>query len=153
MTQSEFWCALERRLNREFRGMTHRPYRFLWCDGFDPEAYELEGDSPCIRGKTWTEEGPGENLWTFRLILNGSCASIDEIDWESLLPQENMTHWLAVDLSGRSIEIEPAVAVPDGDEPKLPRMDERGSWMYRYDLRCRTHFLRRIHSTRRPLWS
>lgn len=128
MTQSEFWSALEFRLSREFGGMTHRPYRFLWCDGFDPELYELDQHPPCIRGKTWIEDGPGDNVWDFRLILNRSYSSIDEIDWNSLLPQENVTRWIAIDLPRRYIEIEPAAAVPDGDETKQVRMDERGFW-------------------------
>jgi hypothetical protein len=128
MTQTEFWRALERRLTHEFSGMTYRPYRFLWCDGFDPELYELERQPPCIRGKTWIEDGPGENLWDFRLILNRSYASTDEIDWMSLLPGYDLTGWAAIDPHRRYIEMEPGVASPDGEESKHPRMDERGFW-------------------------
>lgn len=151
MTQPEFWSALEFRLSREFSGMTHRPYRFLWCDGFDPELYELDQQPPCIRGKTWIEDGPGDHLWDFRLILNRSYSSIDEIDWASLLPADNVTRWIDVDLPSRSIEIEPAAAVPDGEDPKLCRMDEPGFWTALMFRVCRefTGMAKREH---RRMW-
>src|SRR5207249_11554058 len=91
--------------------------RFLWCDGFIPEQYLLEGPSPCIKGRAWICNGPRQDEWTFTLFLNQRVGSPSEIDWAALLPPENATRWLAVDPPSKRIQIEPSAAVPDGSQP------------------------------------
>jgi hypothetical protein len=46
--------------------------------------------------------------------LNHAFGSPQEIEWQRLLPPEHVTRWLAVDLPGKRIQVEPAAAVADG---------------------------------------
>jgi hypothetical protein len=113
MVESDYWVNLEFRVCRELAGMRDNHLRFWWCDGFIPEHYCLDGPSPCIKGQAWICNGPGQERWEFALFLNHPVASRDELDWESLLPAENVTRWLALDQRGRRIQMEPSSAVPD----------------------------------------
>jgi len=51
--------------------------------------------------------------WEFTLFLNHPVNSYDEIDWDKLLPPEDVTRWLAVDRARKRMEIEPSAAVAD----------------------------------------
>jgi hypothetical protein len=113
MSESEYWIRLEFRVCREFGGMPEKHLRFLWCDGFMPVKYLLAGPSACIKGQAWICNGPRQEQFDFTLFLNHPVGSPSEIDWPSLLPPENATRWLAVDLPGKRIEIEPLVSIPD----------------------------------------
>jgi hypothetical protein len=113
MDEAFFWRSLEFRLCREFAGMPERRLQYLWCDGFAPAEYILDGPSPRITGRTWICNGPRQAEWEFALVLPKSFGSRPEIDWASLLPAEDMTRWMSFDEGRRYIEIEPAVAVPE----------------------------------------
>jgi hypothetical protein len=114
VTEDEYWVHLEFRVCREFEGLAERRYRYFWCDGFFPEEYAIEGAAPRIAGLAWICNGPAQQEhWRFVLVLPRAVESVDEIDWGSLLPPENMTRWMLFDEAKRSIEIDPAAAVPD----------------------------------------
>ena len=113
MDETAFWGSLEFRLCREFAGMPERRLQFLWCDGFIPSEYILDGPAPNITGRVWICNGPRQAEWEFTLLLPRPFRSREEIDWAALLPTENVTRWMSLDENGRRVEIEPAVAVPD----------------------------------------
>jgi hypothetical protein len=87
--------------------------RGVWCDGFVPRRYIFDDQRPRIVGRAWICRGPRQAEWEFILLLPSPVGSWDEIDWASLLPQENVTRWLSLNQDRRCIEIEPGVAVPD----------------------------------------
>lgn len=103
--------------------MPQRWQRVLWCDGFDPHVYWLDDPEPRITGKAWIY-GAGPSMWDFTLLLPQQYASYDDVEWALLLPPDNVTRWLAVDMRRCQLEIEPAVAVPDLDPPVIesPRL-------------------------------
>ncbi len=116
INESEFWLRLEFRLGSEFAGMRNNHLRFLWCDGFTPQRYALDDDPLCITGQVWICSGQRQEEWEFTLFLPPALRSQGGIDWTTLLPPENVTRWLAIDLRGKRIQIEPAAAVTDLDE-------------------------------------
>jgi hypothetical protein len=111
MTESDFWPHLEFRLLCEFAGLPDNHLRYLWCDGFIPEHYLLDDPSPRITGLAWICAGTSQQQWSFSLFLNRPCRSRSGIERQTLLPLENTTRWLAVDLQGRRLQIEPSAAV------------------------------------------
>ncbi len=113
MDEADYWVSLEYRVCREFAGMPERRLQFMWCDGFIPCEYILDGPPPRIVGRAWICYGQRQAEWKFTLLLPRPFGSREQIDWASLFPPENMTRWLALDEAGRRIEIEPAAAVPD----------------------------------------
>jgi hypothetical protein len=112
MDEGEYWKHLEYRVCREFEGMRDNRLRFLWCDGFIPEEYLLDGAKPYITGRAWICDGPRQDEWHFTLALPHPVASRDALDWETLMPPENVTKWLAVDQTSRRIQIDVAAAGP-----------------------------------------
>jgi hypothetical protein len=44
VTEDEFWRRLEYRVSHELAGL-EGALRFLWCDGFVPDEYLLDGDA------------------------------------------------------------------------------------------------------------
>jgi hypothetical protein len=113
VNEADYWAALEYRVCREFAGMRDRHLRYLWCDGFIPEQYALDGPSPSVAGRAWVGDGPRQQEWDFVLFLDRPYGSPQEIDWRRLLPAENMTRWLSADPAKKSIQIEPSAATPD----------------------------------------
>jgi hypothetical protein len=113
MDEAEYWVGLEYRLCSEFAGMRVRRQQYLWCDGFIPSQYLLDGPRPRITGKVWICNGPQQAEWDFALLLPRPVSSREEIDWGSLLTPRNVTRWMALDEGRQYIEIEPAVALPD----------------------------------------
>ena len=113
MTEYEFWLSLEFRICREFEGMVDKALRGLWCDGFVPELFHLKDPVPRIEGTAWMCSGPKQEEWQFTLFLTQPFASSNDIDWSSLLPAEDATRWIAVDLCNKRIQFEPSAAVPD----------------------------------------
>lgn len=113
MTETEFWARLEYRVCREFAGQSDRALRHVWCDGFLPREYHLEGPHPRIAGRAWIGNGPRQSEWEFVLFLPRACDSVEGIDWAALLPPDNVTNWLALDVPGERLQIDPAAAVPD----------------------------------------
>ena len=111
MTEPEFWAALERRLSREFAGMDDRALCFLWCDGFIPEEYALTDPSPQISGRVWIGKGPRQDRWRFSLILDRPAASREAVPWAALLPSEQATGWVSVDLARGHLRLTPSGTV------------------------------------------
>src|SRR5882724_10024282 len=110
MTESDFWPALEYRVCRELEGMDDER-RSLWCDGFIPDEYHLEDTEPRITGRAWIGRGPDrQEAWPFRLDLDAPAHGKDSIHWEELLPAEEQTAWLAVDVERRTVRISPHLA-------------------------------------------
>ncbi len=115
MTEADFWLRLEFRLCGELAGQTDRALRRFWCDGFVPREYHLEGAEPRIAGRAWIVSGQRQREWEFVLFLPHAFDSVEAIDWSALLPPEHVTNWLALDVPGERLQIEPAAAVPDGE--------------------------------------
>ncbi len=113
MTEDEYWVHLEFRLCREFAGLSERRYRYFWCDGLFPEEYAIEGLAPRIIGRAWIYNGLKGDDWRFILVLPPSTEDREAIDWDSLLPPEDVTCWMSFDEEGRSMEIDPGAATPD----------------------------------------
>jgi hypothetical protein len=113
MDEKSFWTALEFRVCREFGGMTDRQLRYYWCDGFTVQDYVLENEEPRIVGRAWIGKDAEYEEWNFTLFLPGAVESHEEIQWEALLPAENVTNWLAVDPEHKRMQIEPRAAVLD----------------------------------------
>jgi hypothetical protein len=115
MNEADFWVHLEYRVCSEFAGMPEKRLQQFWCDGFIPGEYVLNGPSPRINGQCWICDGPKQAAWEFALLLPKPIRSREDIDWGTLLPSENVTHWMVCDERRQYIEIEPALAVPDRD--------------------------------------
>lgn len=113
MIERDYWVGLEFRVCRELAGMPEHNFRFLWCDGFVPTRYLLEAPSPRIEGRAWICNGPRQDEWDFTLILSQPADSSSEIDWASLLPPDDVTEWMDIDLVRKHIEMNPMVAVAE----------------------------------------
>jgi hypothetical protein len=113
LSEDNFWRRLEIRVRRELAGMPEPALQWLGCDGFDPWRWYLDDETPRIEGRVWFLEGPRQTEWWFTLYLPRPFDSREDIPWPSLLPTEGVTRWLALDLVGKRIQIEPAAAVPD----------------------------------------
>ena len=114
MDESRFWLELQYRLSGEFRQMQDRHLRHLWCDGFDPVGVESDYRGTWIVGRAWIMGG-GDSKYSFRLRIGESGASRSDLDWSALMPDDDATAWLSLDLFGKSIEIDPFAAIPDDE--------------------------------------
>ena len=112
MDESDYWVALEYRICRELEGFEDGQLRALWCDGLVPEEWELPAGQPSVRGLAWFGR-TGQDRWQFVLLLAPSPSSREGIHWDELLPPDDHTGWLSVDLERRSIVIDPAASVPE----------------------------------------
>jgi len=113
MDEKEFWSRLEYRICDEFRGMSEGNLSEYWCDGFSSAAYLHDDVDPKIIGSVWIVKGQEQQSWKFELFMPKCFAAPANIDWSALLPPDDVTRWLAIDLQHRKIQIEPAAAVPD----------------------------------------
>jgi hypothetical protein len=91
--------------------MEDKALRSLWCDGFIPEVYWLDEPTPQITGHAWICTGPKQDRWKFTLLLHQAVRTREEISWSALLPPDDVTGWLGVDLDHRRIRITPPQAV------------------------------------------
>ncbi|OLF10069.1 hypothetical protein BLA60_16545 [Actinophytocola xinjiangensis] len=92
---ADFWVALEYRVSRELPDP-------LWCDGFQPETYDLDAERPQVRGLAWIGIGGGrQEQWDFTLLLPDGSP-----DWPSLLPDDRDTGWLSHDAANRTLGID-----------------------------------------------
>jgi hypothetical protein len=109
MDETEFWSRLEFRVCREMESIEECGRQGLWCDGFIPEHYGLDGSPASITGRVWIGFGARiQEKWQFRLILGSSPGSPRKIQWAELLPAAELTGWLAVNTQDKRIELEPA---------------------------------------------
>jgi hypothetical protein len=113
MDEPAFWVELEYRVSREFAGMRDNQLRFFWCDGFVPGQYRVGESNPRIAGMAWIVRDQIQEEWEFTLFLPHPVTSRDEIAWQQLLPPENATKWIAVDVEAKRIQLEPIAAIPD----------------------------------------
>jgi hypothetical protein len=111
--EADYWRRLEFRVCRELDGIDEYRRRGLWCDGFIPDEYALEGDPPCIRGTAWICPGQTQQAWRFTLVLRQRPTHRHGVDWAALLPAETATSWLKLDSENRHIDIDPAAAVAE----------------------------------------
>jgi hypothetical protein len=125
--EEDYWLSLEFRISREFPGMADERLQHFWCDGFTPRQYFLDGPEPRIVGHAWICEDQHQQEWEFTLFLRRPDASRESIHWPSLLPGENVTCWVAMDIEGKRIQIEPGAAIPDFEPPKKRNAQNRGS--------------------------
>jgi hypothetical protein len=88
MTEREFWLVLEYRLEHEFAGMADRRLQYLWCDGFIPVQYQLSEDPPKIVGRAWICDDRKQEKWGFTLFLPTAVASVEDVDWRTLIPAQ-----------------------------------------------------------------
>jgi len=106
-----YWQALEHRICREFEGFEDRSLRLTWCDGLIPEEYNLQTREPSIRGLAYC--GPsGQERWQFTLLIGSSVESLEQVDWTTLLPAEDVTSWLSPHPHEKTLVIDP-LAYPD----------------------------------------
>ncbi|MCP2163421.1 hypothetical protein [Goodfellowiella coeruleoviolacea] len=113
MDDREFWTWLEYRVSRELEGFADKDISHLWCDGFLPGAVESGGDRPRVRGRAWVGHGQDwQEQWNFTLFLGSAAAGGTVPAWTDLCPAEDVTGWLAVDLAGRTLTIDPSRARP-----------------------------------------
>lgn len=112
MDERTYWSKLEFRLCLELDGLREKQRGVLWCDGILPETYILDGERPHILGHAYCGAS-GQEKWKFELLLPRTYESYDAIEWEELLPANNVTRWLYLDRERCFLQIEPRAAVPD----------------------------------------
>jgi hypothetical protein len=122
MTESEFWTRLEMRVCREFEGLQQKEFCALWCDGFRAATFFPHEMGSRIVGRAWIgKDGQGE--WEFELIVRRAIEAWEEVNWDELLPGEDVTGWMSVNLERKLMKIDPSAAYPDKDP--LPEYRER----------------------------
>jgi hypothetical protein len=116
MTETEYWGRLEFRVSFELTGMPEKQMRRLWCDGFIAEEYLLAESIPRITGDAWVGIGSDkQEKWGFTLFLPDKFESVNEINWDNLLPRKDFTRWLTPDFDAKQLFIKPSDAAPDSD--------------------------------------
>lgn len=117
MDEAAYWTALEYRVCRELAGMRDKQLRAWWCDGFIPETFDT--GIGCVTGRVWMGHGSDQEAWDFALRLGPRSPTRERTDWASLLPGEEVTGWLSMDLDRRVMTINPRAARPDGKPAPL----------------------------------
>ena len=107
MTEDDYWVHLEYRVSRELMVIENNAFRALWCDGFIPESYVLDTRDPHIAGHVWICTGRQQDRWEFWLDIRDLVGAKEDVPWAKLLPNDEMTGWLIVDVNGRKIHINP----------------------------------------------
>ena len=111
MTEDGFWTALEWRICRELSGMTDNALRHRWCDGVRGDIVRREAGPACMSGSIWIGKD-GQTEMQFTMALPDNIASKDGIVWSTLMPPEDMTAWLSVDLKRKLVAIDLSKAEP-----------------------------------------
>lgn len=97
MDDREFWTRLEYRICGEIVGLRGDDCRGVWCDGFDPEMFQIIDGRPTITGGVWLAKSGRQGLqerWSFSLLLPERVRSEQDIDWAAMLPRDDVTGWL-----------------------------------------------------------
>lgn len=108
MTEDDYWPRLEYRVTREFAVMADAAFRSFWCDGFVPEQFRVSENAACITGVAWIGTGARQARWEFRLDLPGTVLSRTDVLWAELLPPDDRSGWLTIDVERRVIRIDPS---------------------------------------------
>jgi hypothetical protein len=111
MTESEFWNALEWRIDRELRGMTDTFLRDIWCDGIRGNVVRPEAGPAYMYGTIWIGKD-GQTPMQFTMALPDNVVSKDDIAWSTLVPPEDVTAWLSVDIKRKLVAIDLSKAEP-----------------------------------------
>ncbi len=114
MTETGFWRALEMRICRELRGMTDDALRHMWCDGVRGDIMRPEAGPAHMYGTIWIGKD-GQTAMQFTMALPDNITSKDRIVWSTLLPPEDTTAWLSVDLKRKLVTIDLSKAEPIAD--------------------------------------
>jgi hypothetical protein len=114
MTENEFWRVLEWRICGELSGMTDDALRHMWCDGVRGDIVQPEAGPAHIYGTIWIGKD-GQTAMQFTMALPGNVTSKDGIVWSTLMPPEDMTAWLSVDLKRKLVTIDLSKAEPVAD--------------------------------------
>jgi len=122
VTESEFWPRLEYRVCREFAGLRETQLRELWCDGFIARTFFPLGSGTKIVGQVWIT---AEEQWEFELIVRRRIEAWENVNWDELLPGEDVTGWMSVDLQRKLLKIDPAAAYSDLSEGLKPLPEYR----------------------------
>ena len=105
MDEAVFWNRLEFRICRELERQSEKELRGIWCDGIAPDRFIPEG-RPRIEGTAWMGVD-GQERWKFTLFVGRRVNSTGELDWDRLLPPEEVSGWLSLDLGRRTVVIDP----------------------------------------------
>src|SRR5262245_19220074 len=114
MTESGFWRALEMRICRELRGMTDNALWHMWCDGVRGDIMRPEAGPTHMHGTIWIGKD-GQTAMQFTMALPDNITSKDRIVWSTLMPPEDMTAWLSVDLKRKLVTMDLSKAEPVAD--------------------------------------
>jgi hypothetical protein len=132
MNEEDYWRALEMRVSREMADIEECKRLGMWCDGLIAHTFDLKSDPARIRGRAWIGFGSRQEAWTFDLLLPAAVSAREQIDWAQLLPADDVTAWLSVDLKRKHLVMAPADAIEDavyfaedhegdpGDEDAIP---------------------------------
>ncbi len=104
MTEDDFWSNLEFRICRELRGMEDRALSDMWCDGLGGYFIRPQKRANHIEGTIWICKD-GQTEMRFTMTLPNGVSTIKEINWNDLLPTEEMTDWLAIDVKNKHVTI------------------------------------------------
>jgi hypothetical protein len=111
MTVDELWNGLEFRICRELSGMNDKILRRMWCDGVHGDIVRPEAGPAYMYGTIWIGQD-GQTAMEFRMTLPDNITSKDGIVWSKLMPPEDMTGWLSVDLKRKLVTIDLSKAEP-----------------------------------------
>jgi len=114
MTEREFLNGLEMRICRELAGLKDKELCALWCDGLSAETFFPHELGTRIVGRAWIGKD-GQGKWEFELIVRRRIGAWEDVPWDELLPAEDVTGWMSVDLEGKILKMDPAVTYPDAD--------------------------------------
>ncbi len=90
----------------------------MWCDGVIPDRYDLQANPPTITGRAWIggcigDRSGAQHEWDFILFVGRRAASASQVNWDPLLPADDVTGWLSVELKRKLLKINPQAAYPD----------------------------------------
>lgn len=114
MTESKFWRVLEWRICHELSGMTDNALAHMWCDGVRGDIMRPEAGPAHMYGTIWIGKD-GQTAMQFTMALPDNITSKDGIVWSALVPPEDMTAWLSVDLKRKLVTIDLSKAEPVAD--------------------------------------
>ena len=71
---------------------------------------DLESHPQRVSGRTWIGYGDAQAPWTFDLLIPRRVRHRGEVRWAELLPAEDVTRWLSLDLEREHMVISPGDA-------------------------------------------
>lgn len=105
MTEDDFWSDLEFRICGELRGMEDEALNNMWCDGLSRDFIETLNGANNIEGTIWIG-WDGQTEMRFTMSLPKNVLTIKDVNWSNLLPSEEMTEWLAIDVKSKHVTID-----------------------------------------------